>query len=72
MRMSELVQANDPKSHDRILMYSMDTRQSKTVTIGQLLALQQEAINIPCKYCGSRGHYDTRGNCGACGAPIED
>lgn len=42
------------------------------ITIGQLLGLQQERLNRACPYCGSRGKYDVRGNCGACGAPQEN
>jgi ribosomal protein S27AE len=27
-------------------------------------------LNKPCKHCGSHAKFDSRGNCGACGAPI--
>ncbi len=44
---------------------------TRRITVGQLLGLQQEVLNTPCGYCGSRGKFDVRGNCGACGAPIK-
>jgi hypothetical protein len=48
---------------------STDT--TRKTTIGQYLEMYQPTLNIPCQYCGSRGKYDRRGNCGACGAPVE-
>lgn len=42
---------------------------TRRITIGQLFGLQQQKLNEPCAHCGSRGKFDVRGNCGACGAP---
>ncbi len=69
-KINDLPAEPTPSIHDDILMFSGETQQTKKITIGQLLGLQQQALNIPCEYCGSRGHYDIRGNCGACGAPV--
>ena len=55
-----------------MLIFTSDGKNSGSITIRQLLGLQQEALNTPCPHCGSRGKYDRRGNCGACGAPVED
>jgi len=57
-----------PSSSLRVLVDDPYTH-TGTITIAQLLGLQQEQLNKPCPYCGSRGKYDVRGNCGACGAP---
>jgi hypothetical protein len=70
VKMSEL-ERGDPKNENLLLVLDMTVHKSKTITIGQLLGMQQEALNKPCQHCGSRGKYDIRGNCGACGAPIE-
>lgn len=60
-----------PSGDVLVLVADGDARTSGTITINQLLGLQQEALNTPCQYCGSRGKYDRRGNCGACGAPVD-
>ena len=51
------------------VLVGMNDGGAATVTIRELLGLQQSVLNQPCQYCGSRGKYDIRGNCGACGAP---
>lgn len=70
MKLSELPKI---ELNDDLLLYVADTnkRMSGSITIRQLIGIQQETLNRPCQYCGSRGKYDRRGNCGACGAPVE-
>ena len=73
IRLDDLPIRDDFEEHDRLLVYSgIGTPMSTTITIRQLLGMQQQVLTIPCEYCGSRGKYDIRGNCGACGAPVED
>jgi hypothetical protein len=59
-----------PTENDCVVMYSVTSGHNNKITIGQLLGLQQQALNKPCDFCGSRGKFDVRGNCGACGAPV--
>lgn len=68
-KMSDLPKNENPSEECVIL--TVENRTSQTITIGQLIGLQQVKLNRPCPYCGSRGKYDVRGNCGACGAPQE-
>jgi hypothetical protein len=59
----------EPKHKNKLLMLDVETNTTCIVTIEQLLGLQQEALAKPCKHCGNIGSYDSRGNCGCCGAP---
>jgi len=70
IRMPDLPKSENPSTECLIL--TVENNASRTITLGQLLGLQQEKLNKPCCYCGSRGKYDVRGNCGACGAPQEE
>jgi hypothetical protein len=67
IRLSELELKTKPSINDSVLVYDSENKKTVQMTIPSLLGL---ALNTPCKYCGSRGHYDRRGNCGSCGAPI--
>ena len=69
VKISDLPRNENPSKECVIL--TVENRTSQTITLGQLIGLQQAKLNKPCHYCGSRGKYDTRGNCGACGAPQE-
>ena len=71
VKIGDLPIRDDFEEQDRLLVYSgVGTPMNTTITIRQLLGMQQQVLTIPCEYCGSRGKYDTRGNCGACGAPV--
>jgi hypothetical protein len=67
LKLSELNQKVSPSIGDELLIFNSETKCSEKITVANLLGL---ALNHPCEYCGSRGHYDIRGNCGACGAPV--
>ena len=69
--MSQLEKELNPSAHDTLLYFNAEQRLTKQITIGQLLGLQQAVLNKPCQYCGSRGAFDVRGNCGACGGNPE-
>jgi len=58
-----------PKNKNILLMYDVEEDRTCTVSIEQLLGMQQEALQKECKHCGNIGSYDSRGNCGCCGAP---
>ena len=68
VKMSELNQV-EPRQKNKLLMLDVETESMCTVTVEQLLGLQQEALKKPCIHCGNVGSYDSRGNCGCCGAP---
>jgi len=73
VKVSEL-QMCKPSANGRLMMVDNydGAPVMRQITIGQLLGMQQEVLNTPCNHCGSRGKYDIRGNCGACGAPQEE
>ena len=69
---SELSIVNNVEQQDKLMVFTQSdtTPMTRAITIRQLLGMQQQVLIIPCAYCGSRGKYDIRGNCGACGAPV--
>jgi hypothetical protein len=71
VRLSELPQKYNPSLSDELLIFDSDKKLSAKITIASLPSLVNFVLNEPCIYCGSRGKYDIRGNCGACGAPVE-
>lgn len=71
VKISELEKVKEVGPEFLIPVVDTSERKTKTITIQQLLGIQQEALNEPCKFCGSRGKFDVRGNCGACGAPVK-
>jgi hypothetical protein len=67
-KISDLENKYIPSLGDLVIIADADnSNKAKSITVANLLGLAQ---NTPCKYCGSRGKFDVRGNCGACGAPI--
>ena len=68
--MRQLPKAVEPTDDYLILTAEPYTGHNATMSISQLLGLQQAALNKPCSHCGSRGKFDIRGNCGSCGAPV--
>lgn len=69
MRVSDLFEKQQPSVKDELVLFDVETKTTTKITVANLLGL---ALNQSCKYCGSRGKYDIRGNCGSCGAPIDD
>ena len=69
--MSELPQKYNPSLNDELLILDSDNETSARITLASLPALMNYVLNAPCVYCGSRGKYDIRGNCGACGGPVK-
>lgn len=69
--LSELPQKYKPDMGDELLIFDSVKGISAKITIASLPSLINYALNEPCVYCGSRGKFDVRGNCGACGAPVK-
>ena len=67
---SELEMKNVPSAKDELILYDKDTNTTKKITVASLPNLIGIALKYQCESCGSRGDFDSRGNCGSCGAPI--
>lgn len=66
VRLNDLEHKISPDTGDLILLVDANGG-SKKITVAELMGF---ALNKSCDHCGSRGKYDSRGNCDACGAPI--
>jgi len=72
-RISDLSTLEEPDENDKILIsHGQDIPMAMTITVRQLLGMQQKELRRKCLSCGTVGSYDMRGNCGACGHPFED
>ena len=67
-RLCDLEEKSTPNLSDCVLLYDFENNRTVKMSVANLMGI---ALNTPCKHCGSRGKYDVRGNCGACGAPYD-
>ena len=71
LTISQLEEKFKPVATDELVLYDSESKTTKKIMIASLPNLITMALGTPCKYCGSRGNFDSRGNCGSCGAPIQ-
>jgi hypothetical protein len=67
IRLIDLPTATAADFNDYLMVFDGNAQQTKKITVKEMLGI---AANTPCKYCGSTGKLDSRGNCGSCGAPL--
>ena len=72
VRLSDLPKKNTVSLEDERLVLDVSGRATMKIKVAALSSIMDLVLTSPCKYCGSRGRYDLRGNCSACGAPVGD